>query len=395
MPEYSDVAARAIEAVNRGEKAYCKFLSANDTGQTGGHQSGIYVAKPAVPILFDEPGIKGENKDKWVKIHWMDGSDTDSRFIYYGQGTRNEYRITNFNRGFEYLRPEHTGDLVVLVQNSADDYEGYFLQTEDEINDFLDAFSMSPANTNTLIEKSDLSIEYKERSAFLKISETFKSGFPSSDRMSSYARQVFDLTHTHSNDITDNPDKLLIEWTATEYDFFRFLESKTYGKIVKAGFKTVDEFVDLANQVLNRRKSRAGKSLEHHLAAIFDANEVHYTPQPHTEGNKRPDFILPSIEKYHDLSFEMEGLTYLGAKTTCKDRWRQILNEANRIPEKHLFTLQQGISPQQMDEMKEEKVTLVVPQEYIRCYPTEKRDMIINLRTFIEMVKEKDQRYGY
>jgi hypothetical protein len=122
---------------------------------------------------------------------------------------------------------------------------------------------------------------------------------------------------------------------------------------------------------------------------------VHYTPQPHTEGNKRPDFILPSIEKYHDLSFEMEGLTYLGAKTTCKDRWRQILNEANRIPEKHLFTLQQGISPQQMDEMKEEKVTLVVPQEYIRCYPTEKRDMIINLRTFIEMVKEKDQRYGY
>ena len=96
MLEYSDVAARAIEAVSRSEKAYCKFLSANDTGQTGGHQSGIYVAKPAVSILFDEPGIRGENKDKWVKIHWMDGSDTDSRFIYYGQGTRNEYRITNF-----------------------------------------------------------------------------------------------------------------------------------------------------------------------------------------------------------------------------------------------------------------------------------------------------------
>ena len=58
----------AVNAVNKGEKSFCKFLSANDTGLTGGHQAGIYVSKPSVPVIFNEPGVKGENKDKWVKV---------------------------------------------------------------------------------------------------------------------------------------------------------------------------------------------------------------------------------------------------------------------------------------------------------------------------------------
>lgn len=83
----------------------------------------------------------------------------------------------------------------------------------------------------------------------------------------------------------------------------------------------------------------------------------------------------------------------MGAKTTCKDRWRQILNEADRIQVKHLFTLQQGISPRQLEEMKAENVTLVVPQKYINTYPTENREDIWNLKRFIEYVKEKEKRY--
>ena len=105
MPE--GYAIQAIQAVLSGQRAYCKFLAANDTGLTGGHQAGIYISKPSIPILFDEPGIKGTNKEKWVKVKWQDGIETDTRFIYYGKGTRNEYRITNFGRGFPFLRPEY------------------------------------------------------------------------------------------------------------------------------------------------------------------------------------------------------------------------------------------------------------------------------------------------
>lgn len=35
---------KAIQAVSLGKFAYCKFLSANDTGDTGAHQVGIYIA---------------------------------------------------------------------------------------------------------------------------------------------------------------------------------------------------------------------------------------------------------------------------------------------------------------------------------------------------------------
>ena len=127
-------AIQAIQAVLSSQKAYCKFLSANDTGLTGGHQAGIYISKPSIPILFDEPGEKGQNKEKWVKIKWQGGTETDTRFIYYGQGTRNEYRITNFGRGFPFLKPEYTGALFVLTQNSPEDYQSYILNTEDDID---------------------------------------------------------------------------------------------------------------------------------------------------------------------------------------------------------------------------------------------------------------------
>ena len=63
-------AEQAIDAVSKGQLSFCKFLSANDTGLTGGHQAGIYVSKPAVPILFEKRFEKGANQEKWVKISW-------------------------------------------------------------------------------------------------------------------------------------------------------------------------------------------------------------------------------------------------------------------------------------------------------------------------------------
>ena len=187
-----------------------------------------------------------------------------------------------------------------------------------------------------------------------------------------------------------DPDKAILQWTEEEYKLFRALEHARYGQIVSNGFSTVDDFVALANQVLNRRKSRAGKSLEHHLAAVFDENGVKYTAQAVTERNKRPDFIFPSESAYHDFSFPVSKITSLAAKTTCKDRWRQILNEADRLRDgrKYLCTLQQGISAMQMDEMEAEKVTLVVPRAYIATYPKDKQDRIWTLHNFVRYVKE-------
>ena len=178
--------------------------------------------------------------------------------------------------------------------------------------------------------------------------------------------------------------------TVAKYRLFKALEHARYGEAIAKGFQSVDVFVATANQVLNRRKSRAGKSLEHHLSAIFDANDIVYQAQAVTEGNKRPDFIFPSQEAYHNMGFPVEKLVSLAAKTTCKDRWRQVINEADRLRngDKFLCTLQQGISGAQMDEMQEEKVILVVPKQYISTYPRDRQDRIWTLGRFVQFLKE-------
>lgn len=386
-------AIQAIQSVLNSQLAYCKFLSANDTGLTGGHQAGIYISKPSIPILFDEPGEKGHNKEKWVKIKWQDDTETDTRFIYYGQGTRNEYRITNFGRGFPFLRPEYTGALFILAQNSTEDYQSYVLNTEDDINQFLDAFSLSPADTNCLIETQQVQAETKEQFAIQEFIKSLTDNFPVSEVMSAAARDIQNKVYNHLEYIRTNPDRKIIEWTNMEYALFRAIEHSRYGEAISKGFASVDDFITMANMVLTRRKSRAGKSLEHHLAAVFDGNEIKYTAQAVTEGNKKPDFIFPSQAAYHNISFPTEKLISLAAKTTCKDRWRQVINEADRLRDKpkYLCTLQQGISPAQMDEMQAENVILVVPQPYIAAFPRDRQDRIWSLLKFINYVREIEE----
>lgn len=380
---------QAIQAVLNGQMGFCKFLSANDTGVTGGHQAGIYIPKSSIEILFSEPGQKGDNKDKWVKIKWQDNFVTDSRFIYYGKGTRNEYRITNFGRDFPFLTPEYAGALFVFIKVDEENYFGYLLNSDDDIEIFLSAFGLSPTETNRLIDIGKIQPKTHGQIAIQEFISSLDVDFPASELMSAAARDIQNRVYDHIEYIQTNPDRKIIEWTNMEYALFRALEYARYGDIIKKGFSSVDEFVKVANIVLNRRKSRAGKSLEHHLAAIFDGNELKYSAQAITEGNKKPDFIFPSKEAYHDRGFSVDRLISLAAKTTCKDRWRQVLNEADRLKgkPKYLCTLQQGISGAQMDEMQSENVILVVPQPYIRTYPSDRQDRIWTLSRFIQYVK--------
>ncbi|MGE0074131.1 MAG: type II restriction endonuclease [Sphaerochaetaceae bacterium] len=385
--ESSTIALKAIQAASNGKIAYCKFLSANDTGETNSHQSGIYIAKPAVPVIFNVPGIKGSNMDRYVEIVWQDAFKTQSRFIYYGQASRNEYRITQFGIGFPFLSPEHTGDLFVLVKQEEEHYDAYVLSTEDEIEEFLSAFGMSPADTGTIIQKDQIGSEARVDFSiddFIKILEV---DFPPSAIMSAAARDIYHKLYNHTEDIIKNPDKVIIDWTEMEYRVFRRLELWRYGELIKTGFSDVETFISVANMVLNRRKSRAGKSLENHLAAIFSGNNINFESQVITEGNKRPDFIFPGGKEYRDPHFPSEKLVFLGAKTTCKDRWRQIINEADRVKTKYLFTLQQGISTSQLEEMESEGVSLVVPAKYLPAFPEISRSRILTLNGFITIIK--------
>lgn len=385
-------ANQAIRSVLKSQQAYCKFLSANDTGATGGHQFGILISKNAKSMMFAQ-ALDNENiLKRTVEIQWQNSLCTQSSFTYYS--SKNELRITKFGRNFPFLNSEQTGSLFVLTKQDSDQYGAFFLETEDEIEQFLSAFGLGTTETNCLIDTNHIVQETHENLAIQDFISTLSVDFPTSDVMSAAARDIHNRVYNHLEYIQTNPDRKVIEWTNMEYALFRAIEHARYGAAISRGFATVDEFITMANMVLNRRKSRAGKSLEHHLAAIFDGNNIIYDAQAVTEGNKKPDFLFPSQIAYRNTSYPTEKLISLAAKTTCKDRWRQVINEADRLRNspKYLCTLQQGISPAQMDEMQAENVILVVPAPYIKTYPKDRHERIWTISKFVEYVREVEGR---
>jgi len=81
----------------------------------------------------------------------------------------------------------------------------------------------------------------------------------------------------------------------------------------------------------------------------------------------------------------------LGVKTSCKDRWRQVLSEAARIPEKHLVTLEPGITENQTSEMKSHSLRLVVPATIFDTYTPTQRKWLMSLSDFVALVIDRQK----
>ncbi len=390
MSELLDI---AIQTVKAAKTSFCRFITGNDAGTTGAHQCGFYIPKNAAPLLFGTECRRGENRDKWVTIKWQNDFETPSRFIYYGQGTRNEYRITRFGKNFEFLQDRYVGSLIIIAEQAADYYQAFVLESEDDIESFLSYFNLSTEQTNQLIDLSQVQdVGDKLRLAIMEKIKNLKD-FPMTREMGKMAQDIYNrLNNVTPEQIRKTPDKILISWYSAELDLFRSLEEKVYKPIYTQPFEDCQSLVDFSNKILNRRKSRAGKSLEHHLSAIFNAEELIFEEQAVTENNKKPDFLFPNGECYHNFEFPAEDLTVLGAKTTCKDRWRQVVTEADRVDEKYLFTLQPGISRNQLREMADEKVRLVVPEGHLKTFPEEYQSSINTLSGFINIVKARQER---
>ena len=122
---------------------------------------------------------------------------------------------------------------------------------------------------------------------------------------------------------------------------------------------------------------------------LLTERHIRFERGARTEGRAKPDFLFPGSREYHDRAFPAELLTMLGSKTTAKDRWRQILAEADRISTKHLLTLQSGISCHQLLEMEAHHVILVIPQGIRETYYQSLQSNIICVSEFIDLVTRR------
>jgi hypothetical protein len=218
--------------------------------------------------------------------------------------------------------------------------------------------------------------------------EKFKGTFPTTREMSSFARaQAGEVDVSHS-------DAALVRWLEREEQLFRALERTIVETRLQKGFQDVDDFVAFSLSVQNRRKSRMGYSLQNQLAALFDAQNLKYDAQAVTEGQNKPDFIFPGSAEYHDPRFDAALLVMLGAKSTLKERWRQILTEADKIPRKHLCTLELAISKNQTDEIAKHAVQLVIPEAFHETYTAEQKPQLWTVGAFVEFVRGRQRPAG-
>jgi len=215
--------------------------------------------------------------------------------------------------------------------------------------------------------------------------------FPTTSAFSAYARKSIE----YMVDPLGCPDQTILYWMEHEEKLFRIYERHLVQQRLRSGFgeegDDVDEFISFSLSVQNRRKTRVGHAFEGHLDEIF-LNHGLRGQQGRgkgltTENNSKPDFIFPGFSEYRDPQFPAEKLFMLGAKTTCKDRWRQVLSEAHRIADKHLVTMEAAISENQTIEMQSHRLQLVIPEGIQATYSNSQRKWLMGLEEFIGFIK--------
>lgn len=238
----------------------------------------------------------------------------------------------------------------------------------------------------------EIGVEFEEPEAdkLDSIIERFGTTFPKTADFSDLARLTLPEVRAE-----DDPDSALIAWLDHEEALFRRLERKVVSSRIEAGFMNddgtdVDGFISFSLSVQNRRKSRMGHSLENHLAAVLRAHDIRHVRGEVTEHNHKPDFLFPDLETYQAAPTRGDPrLAMLGAKSTCKDRWRQVLAEAEKITRKHLLTLEPGISEPQTDQMEAFSLQLVVPTPVQGSYTDAQRGWLWSVGDFIDEVRAR------
>jgi hypothetical protein len=384
---------------------YLKRLSANDTLANDAHQAGPYIPKGVLFDAFPElrrPRERNPDVRFTVAID-SHGIEHSVRAVWYNNalfgGTRNETRLTGWGGASSpLLNPDNTGALVAFAFLASTEPRLRLWVCRSAAEEDLVETTLAPVEPGqSLIKRAGdwtmqlrIPIPTAERAIrdcrFTEetVPDDWLRTFPSGQELVARVVSLRPLVGMPS-------DERLLHRRSCEYEMFQSLEELIERPRIAAGFSGVADFLTHAQRILQRRKARSGKSLELQARAIFleegMVEGIHFSHQPESDPGKRPDFLFPSEAAYKDTDFPADKLRLLATKTTCRDRWRQILNEADRIPVKHLLTLQEGISENQFAEMRAAGVQLVVPAPIASQFPEGVQPHLMTLSAFIELVR--------
>jgi hypothetical protein len=350
------------------------------------------------PARFVWLSEENENISENSLVTWYDSRENHP--------SRSEYRLYFRNNSVMDLAGESDimivarrsdGELMIIVAKADSTVESQLLwlfgvpvqiETRFEYREFETGRNPEVGfAARFILEELGIEIEEPEAERLDNLLERFGGVFPSTAVFSAFARETLPEVVPQ-----DDPDAAILAWMEQEEKLFRRLERYNVEDRLREGFVgtegvDVDGFIKFSLSVQNRRKSRMGYALENHLEELFRICKIEHDRHAVTENNAEPDFLFPGAKEYQDEFFSVMKLSMLGVKSTCKDRWTQVLPEAARIPEKHLFTLEPSISERQTDKMQAKMVQLVLPKALHASYRKNQQDWLMNLNGFIEMVR--------
>src|SRR5690625_3209953 len=182
----------------------------------------------------------------------------------------------------------------------------------------------------------------------------------------------------------NEPDAALMRWLEAAEASYRLWEGyylSNFLKPLRYDNTVSDEM--LAETISTRwmslrqgRVSRAGRMMELFLVEVFRAAKLRFDWGAKIEGGKLPDFLFPGVNDYQDDSFPANRLRILGSKTSFKDRWRQILSEADRVKIKHGVTKDDSITRSIFAQMNRESFVVVMPASIKAPYPNPPENLI-------------------
>jgi hypothetical protein len=293
------------------------------------------------------------------------------------------------------------GRLLILItqrESSMEAQTRWLFNIREESERSYDLHDVTSHNVDTfaatILEALGIIVEAKDDTLLNQMINKWGYSFPTNADFALLAQESLkDVDPSY-----DDPDDVVMAYYDRNYLLFKVFEKAVIqhefelAPFVSNNVIDVDAFTTFYTRVRNRRMSRAGTSLELHIARILDARGVKYKAQGHTEDGKKPDFLFPSQEAYDDPRFPDMRLRMLASKTSLKDRFRQVADEAARIRDKHLFTITPGdVTHPKLRQMDELHIHLVMPKKVKDTYDSTIQSSTISFSDFINEVSSLDE----
>lgn len=412
--------------VATSSKLFVKKLSRNDTSwadDSGKHQAGFYIPRQIREAGFF-PDLHAANPDKPHIFHaefgvlWPQTGETTASGMRHYSNKGPETHFTRLPKAlFQALTPasillagrfdEATAgcDYWIVILDSADE-EAELLETvldlrSDFHNGIFEPAAFALASRLQQDEKQELieRLQHALRTGSMETVMREYGGIPDPASIALDARRKWleDNGYTHFDPwIIPRPGDAIMEISRDiEFTLYRRYELRRRaaelvalladkGDLVSA---IVHHFADIDRVFLSasqQRKTRAGRSFEHHIAASFAAGNIRFVEQAVT-GGRRPDFVMPDLATLQQKDRQPLDALVVAAKTTLRERWKQVGSERLNC-DVLLATVDDRVAATSIREMAESGIRLVVPESLKDSSETDysKQSNVISFREFFD-----------